>query len=145
MLYSNILVAYDGSEMAERALEAGARLAALSEGARLEVLHVFYLPALVVGEAFVTVPAELGKEEYDYAESLEAQARTRLAALGVTNGEVTTRQGSPAKTILDYAAERGSDLIVMGSRGLGSISEFVLGSVSHNVVQHARVPVLVVK
>ncbi|WP_256711219.1 universal stress protein [Paenibacillus sp. FSL H7-0331] len=38
-----------------------------------------------------------------------------------------------------------ADLIVIGSRGLNAISEFILGSVSHNVVQHAKIPVLVVK
>jgi nucleotide-binding universal stress UspA family protein len=54
-------------------------------------------------------------------------------------------QGSPAEVILSYAKEHGADVIVIGSRGLGGIREFVLGSVSHNVVQSARIPVLVVK
>ncbi len=47
--------------------------------------------------------------------------------------------------ILDFAVKNDNDVIVIGSRGLGGIREFVLGSVSHNVVQHARIPVLVVK
>lgn len=47
--------------------------------------------------------------------------------------------------ILKYAKENAIDIIVIGSRGLGGIREFVLGSVSHNVVQSARIPVLVVK
>jgi nucleotide-binding universal stress UspA family protein len=54
-------------------------------------------------------------------------------------------QGAPAEVILDYTKKNHNDLIVIGSRGLGGIREFVLGSVSHNVVQHARIPVLVVK
>lgn len=54
-------------------------------------------------------------------------------------------QGAAAEVLLDFAKENDSDIIIIGSRGLGGIREFVLGSVSHNVVQHAQVPVLVVK
>ena len=54
-------------------------------------------------------------------------------------------QGSAAQSILEFADSHNSDVIIIGSRGLGSIREFVLGSVSHNVVQHARIPVLIVK
>jgi nucleotide-binding universal stress UspA family protein len=51
---------------------------------------------------------------------------------------------SPAYVILNHAREHGCDLIIMGSRGLTGIKEF-LGSVSHTVVQNSQVPVLIVK
>ncbi|MMZ71849.1 Stress response protein NhaX [compost metagenome] len=54
-------------------------------------------------------------------------------------------QGSPAEVILSYVKKHDNDVIVIGSRGLGTIREFVLGSVSHNVVQNAKIPVLVIK
>ncbi|MEK8132448.1 universal stress protein [Paenibacillus filicis] len=145
MLYTNILVAYDGSEISERALEAGARLAALSPDAKLQVIHVFYWPTLVVGEAFVAASPSAAKEEYEYTVALEQRAKAHASEFGALNVEVTTQQGSPAKVILEHAEESGADVIVIGSRGLSGLSEFVLGSVSHNVVQHARIPVLVVK
>ncbi|MGV2947877.1 universal stress protein, partial [Acinetobacter sp. AGC35] len=61
------------------------------------------------------------------------------------NPVVELLQGSPAEVILKYAKQQEVDVIIIGSRGLGGIREFVLGSVSHNVVQSARIPVLVVK
>ncbi|MNP39883.1 Stress response protein NhaX [compost metagenome] len=72
------------------------------------------------------------------------EVKGRLEAEGL-NAEVELLQGSPAEVILKYAKEHAIDVIVIGSRGLGGIREFVLGSVSHNVVQSARIPVLVVK
>ncbi|WP_082562399.1 universal stress protein [Paenibacillus sp. Root444D2] len=62
-----------------------------------------------------------------------------------SNIRIEVRSGSITKEILKYADEIQADLIIVGSRGLSSIGEFVLGSVSHNVVQHAKLPVLVVK
>jgi nucleotide-binding universal stress UspA family protein len=54
-------------------------------------------------------------------------------------------EGSAAEAILEVASTRKSDLIVMGSRGLGTLSGLLLGSQSQKVVQHANCPVLIVK
>ena len=53
--------------------------------------------------------------------------------------------GKPWEAISDYAAATGCDLIVMGTRGLGSYTGGVLGSVAHGVAQRSPVPVLLVK
>lgn len=53
--------------------------------------------------------------------------------------------GDPADMILRESVEGSFDLIVIGSRGLGSVKEFILGSVSYKVVSHSKIPVLVVK
>jgi nucleotide-binding universal stress UspA family protein len=78
-----------------------------------------------------------------YSEQVNAKLEELIVDFSNTHVEI--RQGNPAKTILDYAEEINADLIVIGSRGLNSFGEFVLGSVSHNVTQHAKIPVLVVK
>ena len=54
-------------------------------------------------------------------------------------------KGNPAEAILNAATSVTTDLIIIGSRGRGGIKELMLGSVSSAVVQHAKVPVLVVK
>ncbi|RRO18640.1 universal stress protein [Saccharopolyspora rhizosphaerae] len=53
--------------------------------------------------------------------------------------------GHPARALLDLAEEVEADLIAVGNRGLGGITEALLGSVSQHVVQHARCPVVVVR
>jgi nucleotide-binding universal stress UspA family protein len=53
--------------------------------------------------------------------------------------------GDPAKAIIATADKEGSDLIVMGSRGHGSVTGFLLGSVSNHVLHYARHSVLIVK
>ncbi|MEK3721251.1 universal stress protein [Paenibacillus sp. FSL H8-0034] len=140
MIYSKIVVAYDGSEISEKALDSAIKLAKLNHFSHLEIIHVINIPKYVVGEAVYIPPVEINS---DYSEQIVAQIQKSL--LNPDNTNIEIRQGSPAQTILEYADEVHADLIVIGSRGLNAISEFILGSVSHNVVQHAKIPVLVVK
>lgn len=144
MLYSRILAAFDGSKASNKALEKAVELAKLTPGATLEVIHAFDFPRFYVAEGFAPVPASVNQDFYELAEQTVDEAKKRLEAYGVT-AKVEMVQGAPAEVILDYAKKHDNDVIVIGSRGLGGIREFVLGSVSHNVVQHARIPVLVVK
>jgi nucleotide-binding universal stress UspA family protein len=140
MIYSKIVVAYDGSEISEKALDSAIKMAKLNHFSHLEIIHVINISKYVVGEAVYIPPVEINS---DYSEQIVAQIQKSL--LNPDNTHIEIRQGSPAQTILEYAEEVNADLIVIGSRGLNAISEFILGSVSHNVVQHAKIPVLVVK
>ena len=54
-------------------------------------------------------------------------------------------EGSPAEAIINVAMTRNSDLIVIGSRGEGTLGSLLLGSTSQNVVSHAPCPVLIVR
>ncbi|MGG6312992.1 universal stress protein [Paenibacillus macerans] len=144
MLFTKIVAAYDGSKAANKALDKAIELSKLSPGAMLEVLHVYDFPRFYVADGFAPVPASMNKDFYELAERTAEEAKNRLQAAGL-EPKVEMEQGPPAESILDYAKKNGADLIVIGSRGLGGIREFVLGSVSHNVVQHAQIPVLVVK
>ncbi|AZK48743.1 universal stress protein [Paenibacillus lentus] len=144
MLFNKIVAAYDGSKAATKALNKAIELVKLSPDATLEVVHVFDFPRFYVAEGYAPVPASINQDFYELAEKTVEEAKGRLQAAGV-NGTVQLIQGSPAEVILDHVKKNNNDIIVIGSRGLGGIREFVLGSVSHNVVQHAKVPVLVVK
>ncbi|MEX2103781.1 MAG: universal stress protein, partial [Bacilli bacterium] len=59
--------------------------------------------------------------------------------------ETIILQGEPGPVIVKYANENEVDLIVLGSRGLNALQEFVLGSVSHKVAKRANCPVMIVK
>lgn len=144
MLFSKILLAYDGSKASNKALDKAVELAKATPGSVLHVVHAFEFPRFFIGEALAPLPASVNKDYYDLAVQTTEEVKQRLEGEGL-HVQVELLQGSPAEVILNYAKEHGMDAIVIGSRGLGGIREFVLGSVSHNVVQNARIPVLVVK
>jgi len=144
MLYSNILVAFDGSKASNKALDHAISMLQVTPDAKISIIHVFGFPRVYFGESYAPISTSVTKEYYDLAEQTVETAKQRLKDAGVT-GTVELIQGAPAEVILDYSKKNNFDVIIIGSRGLGGIREFVLGSVSHNVVQHARIPVLVVK
>ncbi|MEX1031384.1 MAG: universal stress protein [Paenibacillaceae bacterium] len=141
-MFSKILVAFDGSDQSKKAMEYAIQLSK-TYSSQLEVVHVTYYSGFILGEALISAPAHILLEQQDYSSLIVAEANKSIES--IPGAKVTLLQGSPAKVIIDFAEENNSELIIIGSRGLGGISEFVLGSVSHNVVQHSNIPVLVVK
>jgi Universal stress protein UspA and related nucleotide-binding proteins len=142
MLYRHILAAYDGSEQAKHALKEAVRIADAGGGTKLTVLHVAPVPAGFAGDMLFT-PAVSPEDELQRASKLLKEAES--AARGIVRFKAELAYGAPGPVILEYARACGCDLIVLGSRGLGKLREMLLGSVSHHVVQHASVPVLIVK
>ena len=131
-----ILVAYDGSEAAGRALE---RAAQLAEGGELTVISV--VPPQATGPRTAGPIAHGDVEEH--ARELD-EAVAKLKALG-HEAKSLEAIGHVAESIVD-AADRGAfDLIVVGSRGLHGVARFLLGSTSTRVVTHASCDVLVVR
>lgn len=136
-MYKRILVPTDGSKQAGRALEHAIALA--KDGARLSVLHVD--PSVALNEvSMIDVSRVLEAETHEIMDA--AIAKLKEADVDF---EALIGSGYPATVISKIANEREFDLIVMGSRGVGLMSEILLGSVSHSVAQHARCPVLIVK
>jgi nucleotide-binding universal stress UspA family protein len=140
MIYQHILAAYDGSMASKKALEHAVAIAAVDPGTRLTVAHVLYRP---VFDLNFGLPEEYLKQRQEFETSIMDHGGKTIAS--VPDSRVVVLTGNPVPAILDYAHDNGCDLIVMGSRGLGAIQEWMLGSVSHHVVQKAQVPVLVVK
>lgn len=144
MLFRHILVAYDGSKQAVKALEKAVGLVeACGGGTKLTVVHILNLAPVMTGDMLFAPTAAMETLAVERAEAIVADAERKTAA--VVRAAAEMHIGTPAKMVLELAEERGCDLIVLGSRGLGKLREFVLGSVSQHVVQHAKIPVLVVK
>lgn len=140
-MFENILLAVDGSEHSMHAAEEAGNL---SRAMKSDMLRIVV--------AFDGIPAYLGEPNMQYAiEARMKEAQAILdkaqAAVGKVPGEIHTEliEGSPAEAIINVAKTRHSTVIVMGSRGLSSIAELVLGSTSHKVVSHAPCPVLIVR
>ncbi|RXZ81448.1 universal stress protein [Paenibacillaceae bacterium] len=147
MAYHNILVSYDGSEQSIRALKTGIEMAATWQ-AKLSVIHVYDIPVVIVGEAMIQPSVENSVAIAQEADTIAEEARSIITSIvgdASQHIEVDVLQGDPGRKIIETASENKIDLIVLGSRGLGGFKELFLGSVSHYVIQHATVPVHVVK
>jgi nucleotide-binding universal stress UspA family protein len=132
-----ILVAYDGSESAQRALVHAAELA--TNGAAVSVISVAE-PLPQFGRA---APMMLPEEDEERRHELD-DAKATLAAKGI-EAAVVERKGDAATMIVDEAERESVDMIVMGTRGLNTTKRWLMGSVSSRVVQHAPCNVLVVR
>jgi nucleotide-binding universal stress UspA family protein len=133
-----ILHGTDGSPQAGEALDLAVELAK-DTGAALAVVSVRVVPVGAKGMA----PPIADVERQHGAERLaeEAVATARSAGVDARSYVVT---GEPARAIADLAEELGADLIVVGSRGLGSIHGALVGSVSRGLISRARTPVTIV-
>lgn len=149
LLYRHILAAYDGSPQAKKALEQAVRLTEAGGGTKLTVIHAVNLMPVMTGDMLLALPPSMARSVLERAESVVREAEDMAA--GLVRIKIETVVGLPAGVILEEADRRGCDLIVVGRRGIGAsgaigaIGEWVLGSVSKQVVQRAKVPVLVVK
>ncbi|MGG1516297.1 universal stress protein [Paenibacillus oryzisoli] len=147
MFCRKIVLAYDGSEGANKALEKTIELSKWNKDVHVYVLNVNQPKLVAAGEAYmmpaiasVEVQSEL---EAEARHTLE-QAESRLALHAMCSYE-SLIDNNPAAAIVSFAETNDCDLIVIGNRGLSGLKKFLLGSVSHDVVQNASIPVLVVK
>lgn len=139
-MFERILLAVDGSDHALHAAKVAADLARCMK-AELRIL-VVYPP----------IPPYLGEPNLQQAINSrldEAQTILQKAvdAVGEIPAEIHTEliEGDAAEVIIEVAKTRNSDLIVMGSRGLGRLAGLLLGSTSQKVLNHAPCPVLIVR
>lgn len=140
-----ILLAVDGSEGAAKAVR---HLIALRQNLRepgtLDV-HLLNVQRPVSGDVATFVASETLDDYYrERSEQALAPARALLAAAGLPPHE-HRRVGNPGPTIAEVAQAEDCDLIVMGTRGLGTHTGALLGSVAQGTAEHAALPVLLVK
>lgn len=139
---SSIVVGYDGSPDAERALDWAAAAAGRRPGTRVHLVQALALPPLPFGPAARSVEDLLAAHEVDARHRLDA-AGGRLATMGVP-AETHLRRWLPAETVLEHAAKIGAGLIAVGQHGHGP-TRLLLGSVSGKVARAARAPVVVAR
>lgn len=150
----SILICYDDSESARRALSVAQRTLGHEPAV---LLHVYDAPQAVLADAFSTRSAApgAGGVSQDRLESLASDraqqiidhGRDAAGELGL-EVEVDLREAPPDGTvwgtILTAADELGAELIVAGTRGQTAVQNDTLGSVSGGLVRHSRRPVLIV-
>jgi nucleotide-binding universal stress UspA family protein len=143
MAFNAFVLGTDFSAGAERALES-AVLLARRIGASVHLVHVVQDPVL-------TLPWSENRV-FDIArlrEELVSDAERRLTAVAAAHPgidfTVEAIVGAPAETIVRTAAERGADLIIVGTHGRHGVSRMFMGSVAERVVRLATCPVLTVR
>ncbi len=145
-MFKRIVVPFDGSKGAGQALEMAVGLQKLCD-AELLLLTVYrhhsYLEASL-SMVRVEEPENLDDVLRDHAKQVIEHAKEEAGKLGAKKVRGFVRNGPVARGIVAFADEHDADLIVLGSRGLGSLENYLLGSVSHKVTGLSEVPVLVV-
>jgi len=145
-VFSSIVVGTDGSDTAQKAVDAAVELAKLT-GARLELVSAYEpVSSQRLRIEARQVPADLQwmvnpREDVD---ATLAEASERIGEAGVRS-RTYPREGDPADAILDVAEELGADLIVVGNKGMTGAKRFLLGSVPNRVSHHAPCSVMIVR
>jgi nucleotide-binding universal stress UspA family protein len=129
-----LLVCVDGSKYSEEAVRYAVEIWR-KYNSSITLIFVWHPPA-ASGQGIVIrdIP------DYEIAKLTEAEKILKDAGITYT---VIKKIGNPAMHIIDES-KKGYDLVVMGSRGLGSVEGFLLGSVTSRVTHHVRVPILIV-
>jgi len=147
-MISKILVAMDGSETSLRAYEYASFLAKQCNAALL-IVNIF--------DAFERISSKIKQDLGEVAKQIEAEGGTAITLQmlddyksqakdsGIKDVKTLIRQGNAAAEILHIADEEKADTIVIGSTGINTLKEFLLGGVSHKMIHHAKCPVTIVR
>lgn len=142
-----VLVPFDGSETAHRALDFAAGLGQ-PFGSEIMVVNV------IVPYDFTKVPPRKPKNAIEEAEMAAKEpeptpldiAKVLLDKLGYTSASYRLIVDiDPAERILEYAKNSEVDMIILGNRGMGMLAELLMGSVSMKISQYADCPVVIMK
>lgn len=139
-MFKHIMIAFDNSNHANKALEKAMMIAAAG-GAALDLVTVVQLPdyAGTIDEVDEIIGS--GKKFFkDAHERATAEAQNK----GI-NLSTKMLHGHIGESLVKYAGDNRVDLIVMGSHGRSIVGKLLLGSVSNYVIKHAKCPVMVIK
>jgi len=145
-MFSKILVPFDGSNSAEEAIRKAVELAALT-GGEIVLLTVYRHHSMLEASFSMVRPSDPGNMDEilrRHAQEVAEHGKSIAREAGAEKVRAFIKSGPPARTIVAWAKDKEVDLIVLGSRGLGSVEGYLLGSVSHKVTGLAKCPVLVV-
>ena len=143
--YTKVIVGTDGSESSYRAVERAAVLAA--DASATLVVACAYVPA--DQRSVSQVADQMGEDAYQIrgdnpAEDIVRGAKDRAHAAGATEIEVRTVKVAPVESLISLAEETGADLLVVGNKGLNSLTGRLLGSVPADAARRATCDVLIV-
>lgn len=142
-VFNKILFATDGSEPSLRALDTLVNLAK-SFNSKITVLNTYEVPIPITkyevsSDLYLSVEEALSKNSREILE----EVKNKLDKEGI-QADYISQTGDSGSLIVEKASEGESSMILMGSRGLGSIKSVLMGSVSSYVLHHAKCPVMII-
>lgn len=149
-MYTHILIATDGSELAQKGVDHGLSLAR-QLGGKVTILNASEpAPVYTMGAEFGAVGTAIDLEAYresgrQAAQRILGKAKAAAEAMGVAAEVVHVEMMRPAEAIVETAKERDCNLIVMASHGRRGLSRLFLGSQTIETLTFSPVPVLVVR
>ena len=146
-MFGSIVVGTDGSETASEAVRQASELAKATSAKLCLVSAYEPISNQRLKDEATEAPRDLQwsinpREDVDATLADAAQEARRA---GVGDVRTFARQGDPADAILDVAEEQGSDLIIVGNKGMTGAKRFLLGSVPNKVSHHAPCSVLIIR
>ena len=144
-MFKKILVPLDGSTHSKKALERALQIAKKFDS-KITLLHA-YSTNLVPMPKEYAIPEHSPRMieiSHEIGANILADAKV-IAETEKIQVETILKRGHAVGVIIEACKNNNFDLIVIGARGLSTVKEILLGSVSHGVIRHARCPVLVVK
>lgn len=140
-MFTKILLASDGSPHALRATDKAITIAKVNRDAVITIVHIVDDMPSSTDVMDAKMNPRTG-ETHRHERIISTQEKIKGANISFQTEHL---YGAPGQTIVDYANEHNFDLVVIGSRGLNTFQEMVLGSVSHKVAKRVECPVLIVK
>lgn len=140
-MFKSILVAFDGSDHARKAALIAGELARQQHP--VAQIRVVYAVEPIYADLGEPNFSNLASERSLRAQTMFQDARKLIGAEVDVHEELLS--GPAAEEIIKVAQVRASDLIVMGSRGLGALASLLLGSITQKVISHAPCPVMVIR
>jgi len=144
-MYKHILIPTDGSELSQKAIDHGTKLAKAlnAKVTTLTVSEPFHI--FTLNQKMIDTP-EGYKRRIDAVSAEYLKAATDVAAAaGVTCDGLHVEHEHPYEAIIDIATKTGCDAILMASHGRRGISAIVLGSETVKVLTHCSIPVVVIR
>ena len=148
MIYKKIMVAIDGSDVSNNALQEAIRLA-INQKAHLRILHVLDEGAFYFGGAgfdYISLIAALREEGQAILDSaVKLITDPSSIKFDCSLVELKPLQGRVAELIVDEAKNWSADLLVIGTHGRRGFSHLFLGSVAEHIIRIASTPILLIK
>lgn len=147
-MYKHILLATDGSELSQKAVDAALALAKSSQGQVLAVKVVPLYPQSYFEGAIVLSTEDIARVEQQWADEGQAivNAVQQLGqAQGIKVEPITVKSDRVGEAIIKTAERHDCDLIVMASHGRRGFNKLLLGSETQHVLTHSHLPVLVLR